>query len=165
MSRDGEPQDPWFKKFNARRDAMDKKLADSYRQLDDHRHATDKNIADLNLHMNKRFDDFTARLEDLHAMLTARMEDSQATLTARMEQLMSSFDIFKRHHHHSRSHLSRSSCSNHGGNHERHQQPHPQDHGANRRQHLDSLCERKKPIPRKDESHIHIESKSDTPMS
>jgi hypothetical protein len=49
------------------------------------------------------------------------------------------------------------------GHHERHQQPHPQEYGANHQQHLDSLCERKKPIPRKDESHIHIESKSDTP--
>jgi hypothetical protein len=68
---------------------MDKKLTDSYRQLDDHRHATDKNITNLNLHRNKRFDD-----------VTARMEDSQATLTARMEQLMSSFDNFKCQHHH-----------------------------------------------------------------
>jgi uncharacterized glyoxalase superfamily metalloenzyme YdcJ len=53
--------------FNARHAAMDKKLADSYGQLDDHRHATDKNIADLNLHMNKRFDDFTESMEDLQA--------------------------------------------------------------------------------------------------
>jgi hypothetical protein len=69
-----------------------------------------------------------------------------------------------------------SSCSNHVGDHEhrRHQpQGQPQHgapptvnqerHHANQQHHLDSLCERKKPIPRKDESHIHIESKSDTP--
>jgi hypothetical protein len=36
-------------------------------------------------------------------------------------------------------------------------------HHANQQHHLDSLCERKKPIPCKDESHLHIESKSDTP--
>jgi hypothetical protein len=106
--------------FNARRAAMDKKLANSYRQLDDHHHATDEYIADVNLHMNKRFDD-----------ITIEMEDSQAMLTARMKQLMSSFDNFKRQHHRSRSRSSRSSCSNHGGNHERHRQPHPQEHGAN----------------------------------
>jgi hypothetical protein len=36
-------------------------------------------------------------------------------------------------------------------------------HQANQQPHLDSLCERKKPTPHKDESHIHIESKSDKP--
>jgi hypothetical protein len=67
---------------------------------------------------------YTARMEESHAMLTATMEDVQATqakLTTTMEQPMSSFDNFKRHHHHSRSHSSRSSSrSNHGSHHERH---------------------------------------------
>jgi hypothetical protein len=71
--------------FNARHAAMDKKLADSYRQLGDHRHATDKNIADLNLHMNKRFDDIIARMDDMQATLLTRMDDTQATLSARMD--------------------------------------------------------------------------------
>jgi hypothetical protein len=42
MSRDGEPKDPWLENFKAWRaamdkkfDAMDKKLADSYRQLEE----------------------------------------------------------------------------------------------------------------------------------
>jgi hypothetical protein len=117
--------------FNARRAAMDKKLADSYRQLDDHN--VPKKIDDLCLAMNKRFDEL------------AQLINTQR--------------------HRSRSHTSRSSsCSNHVDDHARHRQPQPQpqEHGANHQQHLDSLCERKKPIPRKDESHIHIESKSDT---
>jgi hypothetical protein len=133
MSRDGEPQDPWFEKFNARRDAMDKKLADSYRQLDDHNFP--KTIDDLRLAMNKRFDEL------------AQLINTQR--------------------HRSRPRTSRSSFrSNHVDDHAHHQQPQPQpqDHGANQQQqHIDSLCERKKPIPRKDERHLHIESKSDTP--
>jgi hypothetical protein len=60
MSRDGEPQDPWFEKFKAQRDAMDKKLTDSYRQLDDHRLAMYKRIASINAKLNSRFDDFNA---------------------------------------------------------------------------------------------------------
>jgi hypothetical protein len=45
----------------------------------------------------------------------------------------------------------------------RNRQPQPQEHCANQEPHIDSLCERKKPTPRKDESQIHLESKSDTP--
>jgi hypothetical protein len=119
--------------FEAWRTAMDKKLADSYRQLDDHHLAMDKQSASINAMLNSRFDDIGAKLQ----------------------QLLHQCQCLK-------SRSSRSSCSNHGGNHESHRQPHPQDHGANHRQHLDSLCERKKPVPHKDESHIHIESKSDT---
>jgi hypothetical protein len=134
MSRDGEPQDPWFEKFNAQRDAMDKKLADSYRQLEDHLLAMDKQSASINAKLNAMFDDIDAKLQKL-------LHQS----------------------HRSKSRSSRSSCSKHGGKHERHRHPHPQEHGANHQHHLDSLCERKKPIPCKDESHIHIENKSDTP--
>jgi hypothetical protein len=106
--------------FNARRAAMDKKLADSYRQLDDLN--LPNKIDDLCHYMDKRFDDVTTRLADSHATLTARLADSHATLAARiedshatlaarmedsqptqamliarMEQIMSSFDNFKRH--------------------------------------------------------------------
>jgi hypothetical protein len=45
QDQDGEPQDPWLEKFNARCDAMDKKLTDSYQQLDDHSLANAKLIA------------------------------------------------------------------------------------------------------------------------
>jgi hypothetical protein len=117
QDQDGKPKDPWLKKFNAKRAAMNKKLDDSHARLD-----------------------------------------------AKMEQLMSSVDNFMRQRHRSRSHSSRSSSrSNHGSHHECHRQPHPQEHHANQQPHIDSLCERTKPIPRKDESHIHIESKNDTP--
>jgi hypothetical protein len=107
-------------------------------------------------------------------------KELEATLPERLVQFMSSYDNSARQHHRSKSRSSRSSHSKHGGKHERHRQPHPQEaqeqpqhgatpmvnqdrHQANQQPHIDSLCERKKPIPRKDESHIHIESKSDTP--
>jgi hypothetical protein len=120
--------------FNARRAAMEKKLTDSYRQLDDHRLAMDKQSTSINTMLNSRFDDVDAKLQQL------------------LHQC-----------HRLKSRSSRSSRSNHGGNHEHHRHTHPQEHGANHQQNLDSLCERKKPTPRKNESHLHIESKSGTP--
>jgi hypothetical protein len=47
---------------------MDKKLADSYRQLDDLN--LPKKIDDLRLTMNKRFDNVTAWMDDTQAMLS-----------------------------------------------------------------------------------------------
>jgi hypothetical protein len=108
--------------FNAQHATMDKKLADSYRQLDDHRHATDKNIADLNLHMNKRFDNVTERMEDLQPT-------NKLDIKKRFDELAQLINTLC---HLSRSCSSRSSsCSNHVGHHERHRQPCPQEHGAN----------------------------------
>jgi hypothetical protein len=51
--------------FDARRAAMDKKLADSYRQLDDHCLAMDKQSASINAILNSRFDDVDAKLQQL----------------------------------------------------------------------------------------------------
>jgi hypothetical protein len=108
--------------FNERHAAMDKKLTDSYRQLDDHRHATNKNIADLNPHMNKRFDDATKRMEDLQAA-------NKLDINKWFDELA---QLINTQHHRSRSCSSRSSSrSNHVGHHERHRQPLPQEHGAN----------------------------------
>jgi hypothetical protein len=84
----------------------------------------------------------------INAQLNARFDDVDANLQQLLHQS-----------HRSKSRSSRFSHSKHGGTHEHHRHPHPQEHGANQQQHLDSLCERKKPIPCKDESHIHIESK------
>jgi hypothetical protein len=54
--------------FNAGCAAMDKKLADSYRQLDDLN--LPKKIDDLRLTMNKMFDNVTARMDDTQATLS-----------------------------------------------------------------------------------------------
>jgi hypothetical protein len=62
------------------------------------------------------------------------MAESNAELSASKERLVSSFDNF-----------------------EHNRQPQPQELCANQQPHIDSLCERKNPTPRKDESHIHIE--------
>jgi hypothetical protein len=153
QNQDEEPQDPWLENFNARRAAWEKKFD-----------AMDKKYADRYAYIKAKY---TTRMEESHSTLTTTREVLQATqakLTAIMEQLMSTVNNLARQRHRSRSHSSRSSSRyNHGSHHERHRQPHPQEHGANQQHHLDSLCERKKPTPCKDESHIHIESKSDTP--
>jgi hypothetical protein len=59
MSRDGEPKDPWLENFKARHaamdkkfDAMDKKLADSYRQLEENLLTMDKLFASINAKHN-----------------------------------------------------------------------------------------------------------------
>jgi hypothetical protein len=123
-------------------DTMEKKLADSFRRLEEQHLILDKEFASIKAKYNARFDDIDTKIA----------------------HLISTVDNLARQLHRSRSHSSRSSSrSNHGSHHERHRQPHPQEHGANQQPHLDSLSERKKPTPSKDESHIHLERKSDTP--
>jgi hypothetical protein len=51
--------------FDARHTAMDKNLADSYWQLDDHCLTMDKQFASINAMLNSRFDDIDAKLQQL----------------------------------------------------------------------------------------------------